>query len=286
MSNRTFGIIGGGMVGGSVAKGLMLDGDVGLYDTNPKRKTAEFEWVVNADFVFVCVPTPMTDVEGGRADLSIMDSVFEQIDKTRKEIENVNKDSIFIIKSTVPVGTTRKYIDAYDFPVVHCPEFLTARACHIDFLTPSRNIIGGIDEMAMKVLEEFFAERFPGVPVLSMGPEEAEFVKYFCNCFFATKVMFFNEIKLLVDKMGANWDDVIKGTMSDGRIGVSHFQVPGHDGDAGFGGLCFPKDINAMIARFEDEGLDPKVMKAVWEQNKTIRKNWDWMHIEGAVSKK
>ena len=286
MSNRTFGIIGGGMVGGSIAKGLMLDGDVGLYDTNPHRKTAEFEWVVNADFVFVCVPTPMVDVEGGRADLSIMDSVFEQINKTRKEIENVNKDSVFVIKSTVPVGTTRKYIDAYDFPIVHCPEFLTARSCHIDFLTPSRNIIGGTDLGGLMRLHNLFEKRFPGVQILIMGPDEAEFVKYMCNCFFATKVMFFNEMKTLVDKVGANWDSVIKGTMSDGRIGISHFQVPGHDGDMGFGGLCFPKDLNAMISRFEDEGLDPKVMKAVWEQNKKLRTNWDWKDIEGAVSKK
>jgi UDPglucose 6-dehydrogenase len=113
----------------------------------------------------------------------------------------------------------------------------------------------------------------------------AEQVKYTANCFFAVKIMFFNEMRLLSDSLQTDWDCVLKGVLSDGRIGISHVQVPGHDGDMGFGGKCFPKDINALIGVCEENGVDPMVLKAAWEQNKALRQNWDWAKIEGAVSK-
>jgi len=91
-------------------------------------------------------------------------------------------------------------------------------------------------------------------------------------------------MKLLADKLGLEWDNVMKGVMADGRIGVSHHQVPGHDGQMGFGGTCFPKDINAMISTFEDHDLDPLVLKAVWGQNKNVRTVWDWADNPSAVS--
>ena len=286
MSETTFGIIGAGFVGSAVAKGFMLDGKVLLYDSNEHRRTASFRETINCDYVFICLPTPMREVEGGRADLSIMDAVFEKIEATRKEEGYKNDDTIFIIKSTVPVGTTRRYSEMYSFPVVHCPEFLTERTANIDFLIPARHIIGGVNPSILSKVENLFAKRFPGISILAMGPEEAELVKYMCNCFFATKVTFLNEMKLLADKLGMNWEEVRDGFLSDGRISHSHTQVPGHDGDRGFGGKCFPKDINAMIGLFEEHGLDAKQMKATWEQNKAIRKNWDWAKIEGAVTKK
>jgi len=287
---KTFGIIGAGFVGSAVAKGFMLDGDVSLYDVDKKRRTESFEHTINSDYVFICVPTPMTDVEGGMADLSIMDSVFDRIETTRtslkKNQEHVNENTIFIIKSTIPVGTTRRYSEKHSFPVVHCPEFLTERTANIDFLIPARHIVGGINPSVVSKVENLFSQRFPGVTILTMGPEEAELVKYMCNCFFATKVLFLNEMKLLSDKLGMDWKYVMEGFLSDGRVAHSHTQVPGHDGDAGFGGKCFSKDINAIIALFEEHGLDAKQMKATWEQNKKIRNNWDWKDIEGVVTKK
>ena len=84
----------------------------------------------------------------------------------------------------------------------------------------------------------------------------------------------------------ANWDQAIEGFITDGRIGNSHIDVPGHDGDFGFGGKCFPKDLNAMITRSEELGVNPGIMKAAWEKNKEVRSDLDWFDIPGAVSKK
>ena len=117
-----------------------------------------------------------------------------------------------------------------------------------------------------------------------MKSKESEFVKYFANSFFATKVSFFNEMFLLSDKLNLSWDKIVGGVMSDGRIGISHYQVPGHDGDFGFGGTCFPKDINAFIETFENEGIDPVLLKAVWNRNLSIRKNKDWEKSKSAVT--
>ena len=83
--------------------------------------------------------------------------------------------------------------------------------------------------------------------------------------------------------MKLNWDSVIQGIVSDGRIGQSHFQVPGHDGEYGFGGACFPKDVNAMIKTMEEHGLNPELLKAVWDENKRIRKDWDWAKNKSSV---
>ena len=93
-----------------------------------------------------------------------------------------------------------------------------------------------------------------------------------------------NEMKQVSDAAGADWDDVMHGFISDGRVGNSHLDVPGHDGDHGFGGKCFPKDINAMITRCEEIGVQPTVLKAAWDKNMEVRENHDWINIKGAVS--
>ncbi len=93
-----------------------------------------------------------------------------------------------------------------------------------------------------------------------------------------------NEMRQASDKLGLDWDKIMNGFMSDGRIGNSHVEVPGHDGSFGFGGKCFPKDINAFINFFEESGLNPLVMKSAWEKNQEVRGDKDWESIPGATS--
>jgi UDPglucose 6-dehydrogenase len=124
---------------------------------------------------------------------------------------------------------------------------------------------------------QLFNHRFPGRTIVKLTAEEAESIKYIINCFLATKVIFFNEIRLgYCEKYGLDYDRVMGQVMGDGRIAYSHTQVPGHDGDFGFGGTCFPKDICALIDQMEKQGFDPKLLKAAWAQNLSLRKRRDW----------
>lgn len=278
---NNIGVIGNGFVGSATVSGFSLHAKVRVYDENPKLSVDSFEdTVCLSDFVFVCVPTPMS-LETGRIDLSIITSVFDKISKINKR-----NDNIFIVKSTVIPGTVENLISKYsNLNIIFSPEFLTERNAKLDFINASRIILGGDDKLTVKT-EEMFRVRFPHTPIVRTDVATAQFIKYMNNCFFATKVSFMNEMKQAADAMEVNWKDAVRGFLLDGRIGNSHIEVPGHDGQLGFGGKCFPKDINAFINLFSDYGVDAKVMKAAWEKNLDVRDKKDWLDIKGAVTKK
>jgi len=232
--DTTVSVVGMGFVGGAVFRGFNLYTQVKGYDIDPKKSTHSLGEVANCDFVFIAVPTPMENVEGGKADLSIVEKALSDAVKA-----NINPDTVFIIKSTIAIGTTRKLSEKFGVKrLIHSPEFLTERTADIDFITPARHIVGGLDDDANKAVEDLYNYRFPSIRCHVMGPEEAELVKYVANCFFATKVMYFNEMKLISDELDLDWEKIMDGTVADGRIGKSHHDVPGHDGDGGFGGKC------------------------------------------------
>jgi UDPglucose 6-dehydrogenase len=110
-------------------------------------------------------------------------------------------------------------------------------------------------------------------------------VKYFINTFLATKVSFANEIKQICESVGVNYDNVVKLALYDERIGKSHLSVPGPDSYRGFGGKCFPKDLNALIYFSILNNVESTVLKASWKKNLQVRENYDWLNIEGAVTK-
>jgi len=278
---NTIGIIGNGFVGSAVISGFSLHTkQIKIYDVDPQRSTHTFdETIKKSDFVFVSVPTPMTGGLGGKIDLSILESVFEKINNTRG-----SSNPIFILKSTVVPGTVERLIKEYPkLKIVFSPEFLTERSARLDFINSSRIILGGSKANCNKV-ESLFRSRFPHTKIIKTDPATAQFIKYMANCFFAVKVSFMNEMRQGADILGCDWNDVMNGFVSDGRIGNSHIDVPGHDGDKGYGGKCFPKDINAFISLFEDIGVNPDVMKASWKKNLEVRDNHDWLKIKGATS--
>jgi len=244
------GVVGCGFVGHAVEKGFSPFSVMRTYDIDPNRCANEFGETVDCDFVFVCLPTPMIDAEGGEANLEILEDFFEKVAPIAQKNE-----SIYIIKSTVPIGTTRKFSEQYGIKrLVHNPEFLTAKNALTDFLMPARSIVGGQDEESVEKVRELLSSRFPNAPCYTMESEQSEMVKYVANCFLATKVIFFNEMKLLADKLGIGWDDIIKGVISDGRIGRSHYQVPGPDGSGrGFGGTCVLPNAKLCIINRKTE---------------------------------
>jgi nucleotide sugar dehydrogenase len=276
------GIIGNGFVGSAILHGFLLHAeDILIYDKDIKRSTHSMnELIRDADVVFICVPTPM--FESGECDLSIVKNVTQEL----SEYTDIHK-KVIVIKSTVVPGTVESLAQSHKhMNFVFNPEFLTERKARLDFINTSRIVLGSNKSHALDTVEKLYRTRFPYTKIIKTDFATAQLIKYMANCFFATKVSFMNEMYQLCKAVEGNWAEALDGFISDGRIGNSHIDVPGHDGDFGFGGKCFPKDINAMIKKAEALGVKPSVMKAAWEKNKEVRKDLDWFDIPGAVSKK
>ena len=179
-------------------------------------------------------------------------------------------------------GSSKKFQEKYPkLNIVFNPEFLTERSAKFDFINQSRFIIGGNPEHVSKVADMYRWRFGKSVPTIETNYETAELIKYMNNCFLATKVSFMNEMKLVSDSCGADWELAVEGFIRDGRIGHSHINVPGHDGKLGFGGSCFPKDIQAMIKFGKSMGLDMDTISGAWETNLKVRPEKDWEQLKG-----
>lgn len=220
----------------------------------------------NVEAVFCAVGTPPD--EDGSADLSHV------IDVARTFGRLINRYSIFVTKSTVPVGTAdvirsvieeelRKRNANIDFEIASNPEFLKEGAAIKDFMSPDRVVIGTDSQRARKVMERLYRPfLLNNFRVLFMDIPSAEMTKYAANAMLATRISFMNEIAALCELTGADVNMVRKGIGSDARIG-SKFLYPG----CGYGGSCFPKDVKALIAAGERNGYDMRIIRAVEEVN-------------------
>ncbi len=215
------------------------------------------EGLRDADIVFLALPTPPG--EDGSADL-------KYILKVAKELGNLMKSyKVIVNKSTVPVGTSEKVRNAIaanyngEFDVVSNPEFLREGVAVDDFMKPDRVVIGVNSDRARKLMLELYSPFVrQGNPIIFMDQKSSELTKYAANSFLATKISFMNEIAQLCEKLGADVDMVRKGIGSDERIG-KRFLFPG----IGYGGSCFPKDIQALIKSADEVSYDFKILKAV-----------------------
>lgn len=273
------GIIGWGVVGQSTGRGFGKAHNIVWNDPYKKGSTSIGGIVSKADFVFVCVPTPMkTDYSG--IDLSIMNKVVGNI---AKKISG--KNIPLIIKSTVVPGTTDKYAKKY--PKVKFamnPEFLTEVNAPWDFLHPDRVVIGAYDEDVANRIARLHRDVLGyKVKIYTTDPTTAEMVKYMSNTFMATKVIFGNEFYELAKKLDINYDDVVKMVGADKRILPSFLAKTPF---AGFGLKCFPKDTAAILGLARKLKVDLSVLEAAWKKNLKIRKVRDWEEIDGAVKKR
>ena len=233
--------------------------------------------------IFLCLPTPM-NLDDGSCYLGILKNTLEEINDWCDEMEFYGLEQrTIIIKSTIQPGTTEKWNKEYSkIDIAFNPEFLTEANSIEDFKNQNRIIIGGPRPATTKV-KRVFAKAFPKVPIIKTGSTTAEMVKYFLNCFLATKVSFANEMYEICDYLKIDYDKVIEYAIYDERLGRSHLNVPGPDGDFGYGGHCFPKDVNALIsvAMELDSDINPIMLKATNEKNNKVRKNRDWEKQEG-----
>lgn len=221
----------------------------------------------NADVVFIAVGTPPG--EDGSADLQYVLAVAKEIG------QHLNDYCVVVDKSTVPVGTADKVNETIqkeldqrgakiEFAVVSNPEFLKEGAAIDDFMKPDRVVIGVDDEKAIQIMHELYLPFMRHhEKVIMMGIRDAEMTKYAANSLLATKISFMNEIANLCDQLGVDIENVRKGIGSDSRIGYS-FIYPG----CGYGGSCFPKDVQALIRTANENDYDTLILKAVEERNR------------------
>jgi UDPglucose 6-dehydrogenase len=275
MKRYNVGIIGNGFVGEAQSFAFSPTSDVMIYDKNPLKSTHTLDEVNQCDIVFICVPTPMnTD---GSQNLDYIIDVFSRATET----------PIYVIKSTVLPGTTDKLKIKYpNLKIVFSPEFLTERTSRLDTITQSRVIFGG-DVIYTKEVQRLYEQRFMNRHFIHTDTVTAELIKYMNNTFFATKVSIMNEFRQISDVIGANWETALYGFASDGRVGDSHLHVPGPDGKLGYGGTCFPKDVNALITLARENGINLNTIEGGWKTNLEVRREMDWEELEGrAVVKK
>ena len=273
------GIIGKGFVGGAVKFGFSpntgCDAQVKVFDKDPSKSENTLDETVNdSDFIFVSVPTPSN--QDGSVNLDIVDSALEDIN------DIITSNAIILLRSTMVPGSSRFFEEKYpNLNIVFNPEFLTERSANFDFINQPRFILGGKVELTNKVANLYRWRFGKTIQVIETSFETAELIKYMNNCFFATKVSFMNEMKLIADKCGVDWELAVEGFISDGRIGHSHLAVPGPDGKKGFGGSCFPKDIQAMIKFAKDKNLELHTLSGAWETNLKVRPEKDWEKLKG-----
>ena len=267
------GIIGQGFVGNAVRMGLTNFFDIETYDIALVSTCNSLnELASKSDIIFTCLPTPME--ESGKCHLGIVEKVLDELN-----LKEENK--IIIIKSTIPPGTTENWNKKYkNLQIVFNPEFLTEANAVNDFKNQNRIIIGGPRPATTKV-KRIFNKAFPKVPLIKTGSTTAEMVKYFINSFLSTKVSFVNEMYQICEKLEIDYDKVIEYVKYDERLGKSHLNVPGPDGDFGYGGHCFPKDVKALIEVAYSLGISPTILLATDAKNNNVRKNRDWEKQEG-----
>lgn len=237
-----------------------------LFERNLKEERLHFTTDLEAGIreaavIFLALPTPPG--EDGSADLSYILRVADQLGKMLKDYK------VIVDKSTVPVGTADKVHAAIaqnatvEFDVVSNPEFLREGVAVEDFMKPDRVVIGTQSERARKIMGDLYAPFVrQGNPVIYMDEKSAELTKYAANSFLATKISFMNEIAVLCEKLGADVDMVRRGIGSDDRIG-KRFLFPG----IGYGGSCFPKDVQALVKSSQEARYDFKILEAVMDVN-------------------
>lgn len=258
------GIVGNGFVGNALYEGMRTHFDCYIYDIDEKRSHSSLQEVAQCDFIFLCVPTPMQS--SGSIDMSYINNSVENLKQN-----GLKKTSIIVIKSTVTPGTCATLQKTLKNYVLSNPEFLTERYALEDFLNPRCIIIGGDNDPRDK-LYKMYNKRFSNRKYFLTDSTTSELIKYTTNCFFGLKVTFMNEMKEICDAAGGNWEDLVDGFIAEGRVHPEHLDVPGHDGKLGFGGKCFPKDMNALVSYAIKEGLDPELLSSAIKKNNKIRK--------------
>lgn len=257
-------VIGLGFVGGSMKKSFELKGAAVKGYDKYKEGTDSFEDCVDSKIAFLALPT-IFDEDKMSYDLSCIHEVCGDLVKH-------NYKGLVVIKSTVEPMTTEGLGKTYPtLKFIHNPEFLTAATAFHDFHNQKHIVLGkgaNVTDAEVDTLEEFYHKYYPDAEISRSTCTESESMKSFVNCFYSVKIQFFNELYLLCEKMGCDYNTVKNLMLKNKWINPMHTDVPGPDGKLSYGGYCFPKDTNALLNHMKREGTHCNVLEAtVLERN-------------------
>ena len=278
------GIIGMGFVGGTTAEVLKKEHKILPYDKYKSNCNAfeNLEAIArSADVCFVCVPTPMQ--KSGAMDYSAIHNSFDSVSNTVKLVGRKPEDLLMVVRSTAVSGTSDTLAGRYAFPIAFNPEFLREKHALEDMMNTNRVVIGANDEKSREKLKAVYAPLFPNAKYIMVDRNTAEMIKYAANVILTIQVAAANEIYQICKRAGVDYDSVKSAILNDERIG-RNLDVPGPDGDFGFGGKCFPKDLRALTYLARELGYEPGLFQAAWDLNLKVRGSHDWLDIPGAVS--
>jgi UDPglucose 6-dehydrogenase len=271
------GIIGMGFVGGTTAKVLEKEHEIIPYDKF-KKQHQDYSRLKETEVVFICVPTPMKP--SGEMDYSAIHNSI----KTLQEVTSQSQTKpLVIIRSTAVSGTTDDLEKKYSFHFAFNPEFLREKHALGDMSSTNRIVIGANRQEDYEKLANVYKPIFPNAKYIQVDCKTAEMIKYAANVMLAGQISLANEIFHICQAVGVDYETVKNTILLDDRI-AKNIDVPGPDGDFGFGGKCFPKDLNALIYLAREKRYRPHLLEEVWRLNEKVRKNLDWYDIPGATS--
>lgn len=291
MSEATVGIVGHGFVGKAVDEFFKGKCTVLVNDrAQPELQTLD-QVVASAEVIFICVPTPMR--QDGSCFTGYVEEVIRDIrDSAGKQGRSLDS-FVVVVKSTVYPGFMED-MDAKYLPMrlTFSPEFLTEKNSVTDFKRTNRIIVGGDPKDALIPCMYFLKADPQPIEdgrrlILRTSSTTAEMIKLFANGMLTAKVMFSNEVYRICQMLEVDFEEVRQIACLDSRIGIGHTQVPGPDGDLGYGGHCFPKDIQNLRAVARELGTNEKLFTAIIDRNEELRQKKDWLEMkERAVTEK
>ncbi len=258
------GIIGLGFVGNAIYNSFKLN-NINVYGYDKYKESDSFEDCLLCDFLFLCLPT-LFNTNTNSYDLS---SIIETCEKLN------NYNGLVIIKSTIEPGTINILQNNFNkLKIIHNPEFLSAKTAFDDFHNQQHIVLGidsNIDEHDIFMIVEFYNKYYPNAEISICSSIESESMKIFLNSFYSVKIQFFNELYLLSEKMGANYNNIVELMLKNKWINPMHTQVPGNDGKLSYGGHCFPKDTNALMNHMKRMNTPHMVLDATINERNKMR---------------
>jgi len=265
MDTYKIGICGLGFVGNAIYMTLKDYSDIELYLFDLYKNIGTIDKLLASHIVFICLPTPYNDIKN-KYDIT-------ELEKTLLYLNNNEYKGIILIKSTLEPTTIDNMSKIYNLKLIHNPEFLTARTAIDDFKNQKHIILGinnTCDKEDINTVMSFYNKYFDA-KISCCNSNISECVKLFSNSFYAVKVQFFTELYLLCNKLNIDYNTVKNLMLNNNWINPMHTDIPGPDGNISYGGLCFPKDTNALNSFMEKNNTPHQVLNATIKERNIIR---------------